>query len=208
MGDERKPSLVFDDYWIHADSEKRDFKEAEGPSWMETFADPNGTWFLEDGSTITTSELKEMTKSGINVTAELQPRTSTGSGKWMLFTPINELDITWAKVKKLTEQGKLGRSAKTATMKENKNASIPEEKPIIVYANESDDFDEVTRIVWTLYEENLIPKLTINYKTDRSTTEGKYSQSGRPVSRYSISKKELDTWDNYKDFLAFFKLKY
>jgi hypothetical protein len=67
------------------------------------------------------------------------PMPTERCGKWMLFTHVSEIDETWIKIRKTIEDGKLGIRAKMATMKENRNTIVKDEKAICVYTYDSDD---------------------------------------------------------------------
>ena len=41
------------------------------------------------------------------------------SGKWLLFVPNEKIDEAWATIKRATEEGRLGGSAKAATARPN-----------------------------------------------------------------------------------------
>lgn len=47
------------------------------------------------------------------------PKRTTRSGKWLIFINKKDVDEVWAKIKKATEEGKLGDSSKVATAKPN-----------------------------------------------------------------------------------------
>lgn len=57
-------------------------------------------------------------------------------GKWMLFIPVNNIDDIWKTIKRETEIGNLGISAKVSTMLENPNALNNNIKLICVYTND------------------------------------------------------------------------
>lgn len=110
------------------------------------------------------------------------PRHSARGGKWMLFVKEDEVDEWWAKIKKATERGDLGSSAKVATMKDNANAASKETKVICVYTYDLDDASDCSRVRQTLRDLGVTWK--IPYKTDADTIAGKYSRgNGVRVSK-------------------------
>jgi hypothetical protein len=135
-GNDRRPSEVFDEYWIHA--ERKD--------------------------------------------ADSYPEHSERGGKWMLFIKTSEIDEWWAKIKVATESGRLGSSAKVATMKPNPNAASNDTRLICVYTYDVDDERDCSRIRQTL--RNLGVTWRIPYKTDADTYAGKYSNHGVRVSKH------------------------
>ena len=208
MSDERLPSTVLDDEWIIA-SCMVDYETIEPSLNTEIVDDPSNTWIrLDDGRIVTESEWMygDYEGGGVGV-AGPNPPIHTGPGKWMLFVSLDNLDSTWEQVKLLTRKGKLGPISKVSTMNPSRNASNPDGKVIIIYAVESMNFNEVSRIVWVLHRENLISKYPIYYKEDRATQESKYSLSGQKVSIYELSKEEFESI-NYRRFLDYFEDKY
>jgi len=89
----------------------------------------------------------------------------------------------WAKIKKATEEGKLGDSAKVATAKPNPNATNQATKVICVYTYDWTDEKDVKRV----REELRILGITnkIPYKADEDTLSGKYRVRGDTrISKY------------------------
>ncbi|HMN91211.1 MAG TPA: DUF1917 domain-containing protein [Saprospiraceae bacterium] len=108
------------------------------------------------------------------------------SGKWLVFADIKEIDTTWQIIKKATECGLLGVSAKAATAKPNENAASNNEKVICVYTYNWQDVDDVYRVEKALRSIGI--EETLYYKTDSDTHEGKYKVRGsQRISKY-ISK--------------------
>ena len=65
------------------------------------------------------------------------PKHTPRSGKWLIFVNAKDIDEVWAKIKKATEEGKLGAEAKVSTPKP-KPADIgykKDEHVICVYLN-------------------------------------------------------------------------
>jgi hypothetical protein len=111
------------------------------------------------------------------------PATTTRSGKWLLFIPVEKIDSVWAVIKTATEEGRLGQRSKVATMRPNPNARNPGVKVICVYTYDSEDATDVRRIRQALSELGFTEK--ISYKTDSDTMAGKYSHSGaKNISKY------------------------
>lgn len=108
--------------------------------------------------------------------------TSRG-GKWLIFVPIKDIDEVWDKIKKATEEGKLGSSAKVATGRPNPNVTNPETKVICVYTYDWTDEKDVKRIREELRKLGITNK--IPYKADEDTLSGKYRITGhRSISKY------------------------
>jgi len=109
------------------------------------------------------------------------PDHTERGGKWMLFVKTSEIDSWWATIKMATESGRLGSSAKVATMKPNPNAASPDTRVICVYTYDVEDEHDCTRVRSALRELGVTWK--IPYKTDVDTYAGKYA--GRDGSRVS-----------------------
>ncbi|MCF8339862.1 MAG: DUF1917 domain-containing protein [Chitinophagaceae bacterium] len=99
------------------------------------------------------------------------------SGKWLIFTNINEVDLLWQTIKSATENGLLGNSSKVATAKPNPNAKDPNEKVICVYTYNFEDKDDVMRVRQVLRSLGITKK--IPYKTDIKTLQGEYQINGK-----------------------------
>jgi superfamily II DNA or RNA helicase len=109
------------------------------------------------------------------------PDHTERGGKWMLFVKTSETDSWWVTIKTATESGRLGSSAKVATMKPNPSAASPDTKVICVYTYDVEDERDCTRIRNVLRDLGVIWK--IPYKTDADTYAGKYA--GHHGSRVS-----------------------
>lgn len=96
------------------------------------------------------------------------------TGKWLLYVPVSELDNVWAQIREATENGRLGTSAKTATMVENPNARS-RYKVMCVYTHDCRDLEDVTRVLRELRSMGFNGRLY--YKEDLATHAGNY-QSG------------------------------
>ncbi len=53
------------------------------------------------------------------------PASTSRSGKWLLFIPVEQVDAVWEVIKRAIEEGRLGDCAKVATARPNPNASKP-----------------------------------------------------------------------------------
>lgn len=110
-------------------------------------------------------------------------KSAERSGKWLIFANISEIDEVWAKIKKATEEGKLGDSAKVATAKPNPNATNQATKVICVYTYDLTDEKDVKRIREELRLLGITNK--IPYKADEDTLSGKYRVRGDTrISKY------------------------
>ncbi|MFH1916845.1 MAG: putative phosphothreonine lyase domain-containing protein [Nanoarchaeota archaeon] len=129
-------------------------------------------------------------------------------GKWMIFVPLDKLDLTWDIIKRETEAGRLGNGAKTATTWESPDAIDKNIKVIIVYTYDSTDIKDVARVAWRLYELG-INGVVLNYKEDNVTSANKYAIKGdKRISKYSIHKTHFEKCKSEVEFLEFFQTKY
>jgi hypothetical protein len=111
------------------------------------------------------------------------PKTTTNSGKWLIFAPISQIDEVWMKIKLATEDGRLGDLAKVATAKPNPIATNPGMKVICVYTYDWTDEADVRRVRQELRALGITSK--IPYKTDDDTNAGRYSSQGhKRISKY------------------------
>ncbi len=111
------------------------------------------------------------------------PKSTQKSGKWLVFVNFKNVDEVWAKVKKATEEGKLGGSAKVATAKPNPNATNPDTKVICVYTYNWTDEKDIKRVREELRKLGITNK--IPYKADEDTLSGKYRVKGHTrISKY------------------------
>lgn len=150
------PSKITDDYWVAAGVKVH----IDHP---KIFKEPKKTF----------NSIEELKKS----------LRESKTGKWLIFVDISELDETWQKIKKFTEQGILGDGAKAATAKPNPNASSPNEKVICVYTYNWLDTDDVFRVEQALRAIGI--EQTIYYKADSDTGGGQYKNRGDSnISKY------------------------
>ncbi len=96
------------------------------------------------------------------------------AGKWMLFTPKDDHDEVWAKIRTATEAGELGCAAKAATAKSNALSVSNRVLLTCVYTYDYEDRDDVTRVLTRLRELGFVGRLS--YKTDAATIEGTYGK--------------------------------
>lgn len=111
------------------------------------------------------------------------PRSTSHSGKWLIFVDINDIDQVWTTIKQATEEGKLGGSAKVSTAKPNPHATDQKTKVICVYTYDWTDETDVRRIRAELRSLGITQK--IPYKADEDTLRGKYRVKGHQrISKY------------------------
>jgi hypothetical protein len=111
------------------------------------------------------------------------PKATVRSGKWLLFVPNEKIDEAWATIRRATQEGRLGGSAKAATARPNRLATSPDTKVICVYTYDGDDRDDVGRVLRELRALGFGARLF--WKADAATLAGVYSGAGRRASRYS-----------------------
>jgi hypothetical protein len=75
------------------------------------------------------------------------PRATARSGKWLLFIAQDESDDAWAAIKRATEDGRLGDTAKAATARPIALAISPHKKVMCVYTYDGDDRAAVGRVL-------------------------------------------------------------
>ena len=110
------------------------------------------------------------------------PKPTLKSGKWLVFVNERDVDEVWAKLKKATEEGKLGSSAKVATAKPSPLGESGK-KVICVYTYDWEDEKDVKRIREELRKLGITNK--IPYKSDEDTLSGKYRATGHTkISKY------------------------
>jgi hypothetical protein len=110
-------------------------------------------------------------------------KLTSRSGKWLIFVNPKNVDKVWAKIKKATEEGRLGDSAKVATAKPNPLAVKTGAHVICVYTYDWTDEKDVKRIREELRKLGITNK--IPYKTNEDTLSGKYRITGhRRISKY------------------------
>jgi len=113
------------------------------------------------------------------------PTAKPRSGKWLIFVDRKNVDEVWAKVKKATEENKLGRLSKVSTAK-LKPADLGYQKDrhvICVYTDDWTDEKDVKRVREELRKLGITDK--IPYKADEDTWSGKYRARGHTrISKY------------------------
>jgi len=111
------------------------------------------------------------------------PRHTERGGKWLVFVPPDAVDEVWSRIKRTTEEGRLGGASKVATARPNPHARS-KAKVICVYTYDWKDEDDVRRVREELRKLGIVDK--IFYKTDEDTRRGRYGGAGEgPVSKYT-----------------------
>jgi hypothetical protein len=110
------------------------------------------------------------------------PKSTSRSGKWLIFNDKKAIDILWTKIKSATEDGLLGRCSKVSTGLNNPNSRNTTKGVICVYTYDSDDIEDVRRIRTELRQIGITNK--IPYKLDQDTYEGKYENSAGTISKF------------------------
>ncbi len=113
-------------------------------------------------------------------------------GKWLIFAYNGvKLDGIWKGVKKATERGLLGDSAKCSTMRDNPNSINKKSGVICVYTYDSKDKEDLKRVAKELFKIKDVDKLC--YKEDSATFEGKYSVNGdKNISKWFVTKENFN----------------
>ena len=110
------------------------------------------------------------------------PEPTPRNGKWLVFVNEKDVDEVWAKIKKATEDGKLGSSAKVATAKPSPLGESGK-KVICVYTYDWTDEKDAKRVRKELRKLGITNK--IPYKSDEDTLSGKYRATGHArISKY------------------------
>jgi hypothetical protein len=111
------------------------------------------------------------------------PIHSDRGGKWLIFAPQTDVDLLWKKIKRATEKGQLGGSAKVATALPNPNVTNPATRVICVFTYDWTDEKDVKRVREELRKLGITSK--IPYKADEETHSGKYAVGGhKRISKY------------------------
>ncbi|MFF4820745.1 putative phosphothreonine lyase domain-containing protein [Kitasatospora sp. NPDC001309] len=104
---------------------------------------------------------------------------ATPRGKWQWFLPVRTLDAGWRLVEKAVHEGKLGPSAKVATLG-NPFDGDPTRRPVIIFTEDCNDEEDIRRVLVALRDLGVNDALA--YKTDEATRLGEY---GGRVSTYT-----------------------
>ena len=111
------------------------------------------------------------------------PEYSDKGGKWLIFVPLPLVDAIWEKIRRATEEGKLGSAAKVATARPNPNATNTNTKVICVYTYDWTDESDVKQIRQELRQLGITSK--IPYKADQETDSEMYANRGNiRISKY------------------------
>jgi len=101
------------------------------------------------------------------------PPPVVDSGKWMIFVPREEVDLTWLKVRNAVLTNLLGYAAKVSTARPTQ---YPEGRHVIcVYTGDAGNKEDVMRVREKLRELG-IAEDPIPYKTDSATLAGNYGK--------------------------------
>lgn len=98
------------------------------------------------------------------------PQATEKSGKLLIYVSVAHVDEVWAKIKKATEEGRLGGSSKVSTARPHTKYKS---KVICVYTYDGTDNEDVNRIRRELCALGIKGKLP--YKLDKDTRDGKYA---------------------------------
>jgi uncharacterized protein YprB with RNaseH-like and TPR domain len=105
-------------------------------------------------------------------------RVDKKGGKWLIFVPEKDIDITWFKIRKSILNNSLVRNAKCSTIIKNKhNKQNKTDCVICVYTYDYSDKEDVFSVRKKLRELGFTNK--IYYKTDEATLEKKYKNNGK-----------------------------
>jgi hypothetical protein len=94
------------------------------------------------------------------------------SGKWMIFSQLDEHDQAWETIRDATESDELGFSAKAATAFKNPRRISNSELLICVYTYDYSDLDDVRRVFNRLRTLGFAQQLP--YKSNADTRAGNY----------------------------------
>lgn len=95
------------------------------------------------------------------------------SGKWLVFTPPDDHDDVWDKIRAATEIGGLGYAAKAATALQGQ-ANRAGALVTCVYTHDYEDHDDVRRVLAAL--RGLGVESRLSYKSDEATLQGTYGR--------------------------------
>jgi hypothetical protein len=112
------------------------------------------------------------------------PQPTERSGKWTIYPHVREVDEVWITIRNAVVGGLLGSSAKVATMMPNPHEVHPDEKVICIFTYDSEDREDVLRILRSLREDLGILHKAF-YKEDNAARARNYSFNTKgPVSKY------------------------
>lgn len=187
-----KSSQVSDTFWIFAVRKKGKY-----PNKSQLKAsNERRTEVFENHPKVIESDEEEFIHRGGNYLCDAQGNSihmddvedelsarMPGSGKWLVFVDRTQVDDIWARIKRATEEGKLGAGAKVSTAKTNPNSTDISKNVICVYTYDWTDKEDVMRIREELRQIGITWK--IPYKSDLDTIRGKYRVKGdRRISKY------------------------
>lgn len=100
------------------------------------------------------------------------------SGKWLVFSPQDQIDAAWNQIKDATERGLLGGWSKVSTLR----GFNGKDHVVCIYTYNWKDEKDVMRV------RNVLRKLgfvnPMPYKTDQDTRAGKYASKNHNISKY------------------------
>jgi len=143
-----------------------------------------GYWIFTFSPTYKGEELTGIHKRLIKKKSKIK-EIKLKTGKWLIFVNREDIDEVWTKVKKATEEGKLGIETKVRTAKPiPKSVGYEEYKHVIcVYTYDWTDEKDVKRVREELRKLGITQK--IFYKADEDTIKGKYAARGhKRISKY------------------------
>jgi len=104
------------------------------------------------------------------------------AGKWLIFLEMDQVDVSWKKVREATVEGALGISTKVSTAKPNPE-SRDNRKVVYVYTKDWADEADVMRVREKLRDLGFVDR--IGYKRNLETFAGEYAKKGKRVTYYS-----------------------
>lgn len=131
------------------------------------------------------------------------------TGSWQVSVSAKEHDEMWKKIVDLTLIGKLGPSSMTPTAKNiqfthnTKNDS----KEIFIFTKDCNDIEDVSRVAWVLYENNIFKKELLKYKANKPSLVCVDMKKGDKTSLYSIGIKAIASIASQEQLATYFKSK-
>jgi len=118
-----------------------------------------------------------------------KPSETNDVGKWMLFYPVEKIDIKWKQFCELYSTEKLPGilSMKCSTAYKNPRSSNHNDSVIILYCNNSHDEEDIINIGKCILPYiHDYPSKAIYYKTDTQTREGTRATGKTVNSTYKL----------------------
>lgn len=104
-------------------------------------------------------------------------------GKWMLWPSDEEVATIWHQVYELSQREQSG--VIQAKVSRETNRMAPNTRLICVYTADSDDKEDLQRVV-TALRMAVNPAYVLLYKENRVTRAGLYQNAFRPVSKWRV----------------------